>query len=118
MKSKIRIITIAVLATMLGILGIVFSQTRPQNNPILVGSWKSSSEWHPSTLIFYEDGRGRIKPEVHSISWRTRNGQLILTSMGVNRYFEYSVYDDTKLVLVSHRYNGSLNRSTYVRIEQ
>ena len=110
------VIGIITLVTVLVILGAVFFWIRPQNDPLLIGSWWRLDGSY--TLVLNEDGSGRIEPDVPSITWRTRNGQLILVSMGVERYYSYSVSDGVKLVLGWYCHDGRPRGTMYVRIDE
>jgi hypothetical protein len=48
--------------------------------------------------------------------WRTRDGRLIITSMGVRRYYEYSISEDgEELILVLAGHDGRSHNRVYVR---
>ncbi|MCL2827265.1 MAG: hypothetical protein FWD99_00815 [Oscillospiraceae bacterium] len=110
MKSRRVKIGVVTLAATLILLGTVFFLIRPQRDPQLVGGWWQFDGRY--TLWLHADGRGSIEPDVPSITWRTRGGQLILTSMGVDRYYEYIISDDIKLILVTRDHNERVCRST------
>jgi len=102
MKSKRVKRGMAILAIVLVILGVVFFCLRLHRDPQLVGTWQRvDGEWE-YTRIFHADRSGSIETDVPSITWRTGSGRLIVTSMSVDRHYEYSVSEDgEKLILVS-----------------
>ena len=115
-KWCVKISIISLLAVLI-ILGAVFLQVYPQRDPQLVGGWELDGV-HTSTLWLYADGRGRIEPEVSAIAWRTRGGQLIIESMGVERDYEYSVSDGIKLILTRADPHGTIRSRTYMRVSE
>ena len=112
-RKRIKICIIAIL-TMLVIFGAVFFLVRPQRDPQLVGGWEQIDGLY--TLWLYTDGSGSIEPDVPSIMWRTRGGQLMLTSMSVERYYEYSVSEDGVELILSTDRNGRNHSRMYVRV--
>jgi hypothetical protein len=98
------------------ILGVAFLWTHSQRDSQLMGSWEQSDGRY--VRIFHADGSGSIEPEVHSMQWRIRGGQLIVTSMGVSRVYEYTVYNEVKLVLAATDRDGRYHSTMYVRIDE
>ena len=116
MKNRRIMIGIVALVTVLLIFGVIFFFLLPQRNPQLFGAWGQFDGKY--TLIFYADGSGSIEPDVPSITWRTRGGQLILTSLGVDIYYEYTISDDVKLVITRYLYDGRQFSRMYVRMSE
>jgi len=112
-NKRVKAYIIAPL-TILVILGAVFFLMRPQRDPQLVGGWWQFDGLY--TLWLHADGSGRMEPDVPSITWRTRGGRLIITSMGVERHYDYSISDDIKLILVRIGRDGRSPSTMHVRV--
>ena len=86
----------------------------------MVGTWLPLDyDLRYSKMILNANGTGHIVP-YNAIDWHTRNGQLILTSMGVRHYYSYSVLQkeyDTKLTLTFTDHNGRSRNRMYFKTE-
>lgn len=105
---------------MLSIPAIVFLCLRPQADPQLAGIWRCP-EADSAFMTLHANGTGSIEPYRNAVTWHTRNGYLLWTSMGIRRHYEYLVSegeDGIKLTLISANHDGRSYSRTYVRINE
>lgn len=115
-NKRVKAVTIMLVAIFV-IFGVAFLLLNPHRDPQLTGTWHHIDGNY--ARIFHADGSGSVEPEVNSVMWRTRDGQLIITSMGVERHYSYSISEDGhKLVLTLIGHDGRSIDRTYIRLDR